>query len=252
MKQASLLLILTLNISIAFGQEMTKEQQKIVAEFIDCIKSQKKERLISKISFPFNREYPLPQIKNGKEFLSRYNEVFDDRLIKMIVKSKPSRDWSAVGWRGIMLFNGDVWLDYDGRLVSVNYQSQLEAKKKEELINLEKSRLHQSLKEFEKPVHILETTKYRIRIDEMKEGNYRYASWKLQSKMSDKPEAIILKGEFQPDGNGGNHSFVFRNGEYKYVCSIIVIGETDSPPANLTIYKGNKQLLSQRAMIVTK
>lgn len=231
---------------------VNKEQQQVVYDFIDCIKNQKKEQLIAKISFPFYREYPLPPIKNKEEFLIRYNEVFDDKLTKMIVDSKPSTDWSALGWRGIMLFNGEVWLDYDGRLIAVNYLSEFEIKKKDELINLDKSQLHESIKEFKAPVHVLETTMYRIRIDDLGESNYRYAAWRLESKMSDKPDIIIKNGEYKPNGSGGNHSFEFHNGEYTYKCAIIVLGEDDSPPAYLTIYKNDKEILAQEANIVTR
>ncbi len=62
---------------------------------------------------------------------------------------------------------GKVWHNYDGRLIAVNHQSEYEQKKKEELIRLEKSNLHKSIKEFKKPVYILETIKYRIRIDDL-------------------------------------------------------------------------------------
>ena len=55
-----------------------------------------------------------------------------------------------------------------------------------------------------------------------------------------------------PDGNGGNHSFEFINGEFKYECSIIVMGKQNSPPAYLTIYKGDKEIFSQKAIIVMR
>lgn len=252
MKQIIIKVFLTLNCFLSFGQGMTKEEQNVVSDFIDCIKHQEKEKLITKIYFPFEREYPIPQIKNSQEFLNRYNEIFDDKLTKMIINSKPSTDWSAVGWRGIMLFNGEVWLDYDGRLLAINYQSKYEEKNVSELIKLEKRNLHESLIKFKNPVHILETTKYRIRIDDLGGSNYRYASWPLKSKMIDKPDIVIEKGEYKPDGSGGNHSFLFKNGEYTYECAIIIMGEENSPPAYLTIYKGDKEILSQKAYIVTK
>ncbi|MEP7127717.1 MAG: hypothetical protein ABI729_02565 [Chitinophagales bacterium] len=170
----------------------------------------------------------------------------------MIVNSKPSRDWSAVGWRGIMLFNGEVWLDDDGRLFAVNYQSPFEAKMKAELIDLEKSQLDESIRDFKEPVLIMETANHRIRIDDIGEGNYRFASWPLESQISDKPDIVIQHGDYKPDGSGGNHSFEFRNGEYLYECSIIVIGEEDSPPAYLTIYESGKEMLSEKADIVKK
>lgn len=249
MRQITITIILTLNLFAAFGQGITKEQPNVVSNFIDCIKNQKKEKLLAQIYFPFHREYPIPQIKNRQEFLKRYNEVFDDKLIKMIVNSNPATDWSAAGWRGIMLFRGDVWLDYNGKLISVPYQSKYEAKKKEELISLEKRKLHQSIKKFKRPICILETTKYRIRIDDLGKGNFRYASWPLRSKMSDKPDIVIQNGEQKPEGSGGNCSYDFRSGEYTYTCAIIV---TENARAYLTIYKGDKEILSHKADIVTK
>ena len=252
MKQICITILLVLNLLTAWGQDLTKEQQKLVYDFIDCIKNNRKEKLAYKIVFPFSKEYPITSIKNEQEFLLRYNEIFDDTLTKIIVDSKPSGDWAAVGWRGIMLLNGEVWLDYDGRLIAVNYQSQAEAQKRVELIDLDRRQLNESIKQFKEPVLILETTKYRIRIDDMGEGSYRYASWTLNSKMSEKPDIIIFKGEYKADGSGGNHSFIFHNGEYIYDCAIIVLGEEGSPPAYLTIYKGDKEILSQKANIVTK
>lgn len=70
--------------------------------------------------------------------------------------------------------------------------------------------------------------------------------------MSDKPDIIIEKGEFKPDGNGGNHSYIFKSGGFIYKCSIVILGEDNSPPAYLTIYKGEKEVFSDKANIVLK
>ena len=259
MRKITSIFFLTLNFCIVFAQEKMKMEDqkvaadiKVISDFIDCIKFQKKEKLLTKISFPFEREYPIPAIKNKLEFLERYNEVFDDSLIKMIVNSKPSENWSAVGWRGIMLFSGDLWLDYDGRLIAVNYQSEVEKKKRDKLIKIEKSDLYPSIQKFESPEYILETETYRIRIDDLGNGKYRYASWAIKNKMSDKPELVLENGEFIPEGSGGNHRFEFKNGDYIYDCSIIIMGEDDSPPARLTIYKLEREILSQKANIVLR
>ncbi|MFT4073059.1 MAG: hypothetical protein QM654_14180 [Dysgonamonadaceae bacterium] len=237
---------------VAFGQEMNKEQQQIVSGFIACVKDQDKTELASKIHYPLKRENPLPPIQNKQEFLLRYDEIFDETLTKMIVDSQPDKDWSAMGWRGIMLLNGDVWLDYDGKLIAINYQSECEKRKKDALIRTSKNELHSSLKNFKRPVCILKTAQYQIRIDDMGNGNYRYASWKLGEKMSNKPEIILLKGKYIADGSGGNHSIVFTNGKYRYECLRTVIGEKDTPPASLVIYKGGKKIWQQDAMIVNE
>ena len=243
MRQILLLLFLTINLVRAFGQGMTKEQERLVKDFIDCVKNHNVEKLSTKVAYPFNRQYPIPSIKNKEDFLKRYDEVFDDKLTKLIVDSDPLKDWSAVGWRGIMLLNGELWLDYDGTLITVNYQSAVEAKKMNELIQLEKSQLYAALKEFKLPVHILETTKYRIRIDDMGNYTYRYASWKIDSKMSDKPDLIILNGEFVSAGSGGNHSFEFTNGAYKYH---VKIGGMETPVEQQGEWQENLEGLASR------
>jgi len=243
-------LFLLLNFSAVFSQDMSEDSKKAVINFINCVKNKDKEKLAEKISFPLRRENPIPEIKNKQEFLKRYSEVFDDNLTQMIVNSKPSEDWSEMGWQGIMLKDGEIWLDDNGSLTRVNYQSAIERKMKAKLVAGEKSGLHPSIKTFKGPVCILETKKYRIRIDDMGDGNYRYASWLLSAKMSDKPDMIIEKGEFIADGSGGNHTYEFKNDGYVYDCHIIVMGERSSPPALLTISKGDKEILSQKAIIV--
>jgi len=244
-----LTLILIFNFFFTSGQELSKENQLIISEFIDCVKENNIQKLSAKVSYPLRREYPISEIQNQQEFLKRYNEIFDANLINMITISNPLKDWSEMGWRGIMLNNGEVWLDFDGNLIAVNYQSEFEAMKKIQLIDEEKSNLHESIKEFQKPICILETAKFRIRIDEMSDGTYRYASWKLKSQMNEKPDIIINKGIYIAEGSGGNHTYEFKNGDYIYDCSIILLGEENSPPARLTVYKGEKEVLTQNASL---
>jgi len=231
--------------------ELTKEHKEVIARFIGYFKTNYKQNVAKNVSYPLKREYPLPEIKSKEEFIRRFDEVFDRKLIDLIVNSNPAKDWSAVGWRGIMLGSGSVWLDYDGVLTAVNYQSDVEAKKIAKLVALEKSGLHTSINKFVKPVIILLAKKYRIRIDDMSAGKYRYASWKIDAKIGDKPDLIILNGEFVPDGSGGNYHYTFKNGKYIYECGITVLGEEDSAPAYLTIYKDGKEILSEEANIST-
>ena len=243
-------LLLTSYFLPAFSQDGNTEYQKVISSFIACVNQQSKEALSRKIVYPLRREYPLPPIKNKQEFLSRYNEVFDDSLVKMITTSVPGKDWSKVGWRGLMLNHGQLWLNEEGKLIAVNYQSAVERKKRALLIEKERSLVHSSLKEFKQPVCLIETGKFRIRIDEMGDGHYRYASWGLKNKQSDKPDLIIENGEFIPEGTGGNHRYEFKTNGYVYNCSVTVLGaEPDSPPAELIIYKGDKEILSQPATI---
>ncbi|WP_293787231.1 hypothetical protein [uncultured Pedobacter sp.] len=252
MKKTFLVFLLLFTNYFIYAQEPTldKKYRSVVADFIKVVKSGNIQKLSIKITYPLNRAYPIPPIKNQQEFVKRYKEVFDDNLTEKIVNSKPERDWSDVGWRGIMLLRGDLWLDTDGKLVAVNHQSKLEAKEQARLINVEKKNVHPSIANFEQPVLVFETAQYRIRIDDLGNDNYRYASWPVKSKMSDKPKLILTNGKFKPDGSGGNHNYQFKSGDYVYTCFIIVMGEKDAPPAQLVITKAGKEILSQPAKTI--
>lgn len=232
------------------AQDLAVEHHPVVENFVSCFKSNDIEKLKTLVSYPISRQYPIPDITNEEEFVSRYHEVFDDTLIQEIITSDIANDWSAVGWRGIMLNHGSLWLDYDGNLIGVNYQSSLEQEMREALIIADKKVLHDKLKKYQEPTLVLETPKFRVRIDLLENGSYRYASWPINSSMSDKPDIILTNGHVIIEGSGGNHRYEFINGKYKYECSIIRMGENDSPPAELIVYKREKELLRQRAELI--
>ena len=249
MKKTVALIIICFNLTLLSGQDLSIKNQKIVRNFIETVKTKNKDKICSLVRYPLTREYPIPEVKNKNELLKRFDEVFDIKLVNLILKSKVNTDWSDVGWRGIMLFDGEVWLDFDGKLIGVNYQSQFEKKKKEELIKIQRNSLHESLRVFKSPVCILETSKYRIRIDDMGNNKFRYASWRLQQNISEKPEMLLLDGKVEFDGSGGNHSYIFKSGKYKYECGIVEMGEDGAPPAYLAVTKGEKVIMSQNAII---
>ncbi|MFD2583046.1 hypothetical protein ACFSR6_11140 [Pedobacter vanadiisoli] len=235
----------------AYSQKLNPKYLPLVNSFIDCIKRQNLEKLSTKIKFPLKREYPIAPVQNKQEFIKRYKAIFDEELTKKIINSKPDADWDDVGWRGIMLFNGDLWLDYGGSLIAVNHQSKQESDEKIRLIAAEKVKLHPLIKSFQSPVLIFETAKYRIRIDDLGNFNYRYTSWPIKSTMHDQPALILKNGKYTPDGSGGNHNYQFKSGDYTYTCYITVMGETGTAPASLVITKNGKEILSQDAKRMT-
>lgn len=234
------------------GQDLKPEYQKFVKSFIANVKSNNKNGVAAFISFPLGREYPIPVVKNKADFIKRYDQIFDATLKKEIINSNPAKDWSEMGWRGIMLGQGDIWMDTTGKIITVNYQSQTEKDLKNKLISSEKGKLHSSIATFKAPVYVLETSKFRIRIDDLGNDNYRYASWSIKNPMSQKPDLIITNGKWISDGSGGNSHYDFKKDAYLYECYIIVIGTDDSPPAYLSISQNGKEILNQNAKIVIK
>ena len=135
----------------------------------------------------------MPNIKNEAEFLERFDEIFDDKLIKEIIAPDPDSNWTTMGWRGTMLYGGTVWIDEDfegveGKLYAINRETKKGKELKGRLILEDKMSLHESLRDFKKPVEILKTEKFRIRIDKLEQSEYRYTSWPVNKEANALPD----------------------------------------------------------------
>lgn len=253
MKKASIFLVLFIFYSgCIFAQDSNIDYQKLVKKFMDNVKNDKKEAIADAVVYPLEREYPIPDITNKADFIKRYSEIFDVTLKNEIIKSTPLKDWTDMDLRGIMLIHGNIWLDTEGRLTAINYQSKAETELKNKLIAAQKKKLDPSIAFFQTPICVLETSKFKIRIDNLGNNNYRFASWSINKEMTEKPDLVINGGELVVEGIGGNHQYEFKQGNSTYECAIIVLGEKNSPPARLTIYQGTKVSLSQDAKIVSR
>ena len=226
--------------SFALDQKYHESVLPVIAAF----KAHDKTAIAAHIRYPLKRQYPLPDIKNEAEFITRFDEVFDEELVAVIASSNIDTDWDKVGWRGIMLNNGVMWVDTDGKVIAVNTQNTTEQAHAEKLIVQDKQSLHSSIKTFQKPILDWDTAKYRVRVDDLGDGNFRYASWSIDKSPSDKPDIVLINGDITFEGSGGNHHYTFKNGRYSYVLQVTVIGCDTSPPGWLEVYKDEKLLLS--------
>lgn len=71
--------------------------------------------------------------------------------------------------------------------------------------------LHPSLRSFECLEQVFDTEKYRVRIDRMSDGTYRYASWRGNGPMIKEPDIILAGGSYDDDG------YHFSNNGYEYL-----------------------------------
>ena len=242
-----LLVLLLLVSKIGYSQSEKLDDYKVanINNIIALFKEKNIDTISDIVSFPLRREYPIPSIKDKKEFRQRFSEVFDKTLIDKIANSK-TEQWSEVGWRGIMLDNGVVWMEsYDGKIIAVNYQSDFEKKQRIDLIAKEKENLHISLKTFESPTYKITTKNYLIRIDKLSDYKYRYASWKINEKESSKPDLILNNGELEFQGSGGNHVITFSNGNFTYRVYRNIIGEDNSPDITIEVEKEGQIILTE-------
>lgn len=224
--------------------EDSLENLRLISEIIEEFKRNDRYAIAEKIEYPLSREFPLPSIQNKQELLRCFTDVFDDSLTAMILNSDLSRDWDVMGYRGIMLLDGILWINHDGQIKAVNYMSKVESQRKQVLIDSDRSEIHPSLKEYLEPVLHMVTVDYQIRIDKMTDSTFRFASWKPDASMASKPDLIIDNGQRSWQGSGGNHSFTFINGNYTYICGIQGLGLEDIP-GELTVLKNDQEILVQ-------
>jgi hypothetical protein len=245
----------TTNNSIPQDEKETNDELKdyeidSIRAVINLFKEKDIDRISNKISYPLYRQYPIPPIKDKEDLKKRFSEVFDQILIDKIANSKISQ-WSEVGWRGIMLDNGDLWMaNSDGVITAVNYQSDFEKNLRINLISKDKDNLHVSLKTFQSPVYKIKTNKYLIRIDELPNNKYRYASWSIGEKETSKPDIILNNGQCEHLGSGGNHVFTFVNGIYTYKVYRNIMGEGTPPDITLEIEKNEEIILATDGTLI--
>jgi hypothetical protein len=235
---------------IAENEKLNDHQINAINNVIALFQENDIDKISKIISFPLYRQYPIPPIKDKKEFTHRFSEVFDQILTDKIVNSKIEQ-WSEVGWRGIMLDQGDLWMaNSDGIITAVNHQSAFEKKLRRDLISKEKENLYNSLKSFESPIHKIKTKSYLIRIDELGGNKYRYASWKTGEKETSKPDIILSNGELEFEGSGGNYIITFVQGSYTYKIYRNVLGEENSADVRLYIETEGKVTLTENGTLI--
>lgn len=82
--------------------------------------------------------------------------------------------------------------------------------------------LHNSLRSFKKCINVGKTKDYLIRVDELENGAYRYASWKHKTdwaNQSKSPDLIISDGFLHtPMMADDDCQYRFRNKGYLYLC----------------------------------
>jgi len=235
---------------IAKNDQLKDHEIVAINNVVALFKAKDIDKISRIIRFPLHREYPIPPIQNAKELTQRFSEVFDRILIDKIANSKIGQ-WSKVGWRGIMLDQGDLWMaNSDGIITAVNYQSEFEKKLRSDLIIREKVNLHNSLKSFESPTHKIKTKNYLVRIDELADNKYRYASWKAGEKETSKPDLILSNGKLEFEGSGGNYVITFVEGNYTYKIYRNVMGEKNSAEITLYIEKEGKVILTEEGALI--
>lgn len=103
------------------------------------------KKLASLTIFPIERKYPLRDIKDSRDLITRFNQIFDEGFREKM-KSAKTTDWVNNGYRGYSWGNenASIWV-YDS-LTIIDYYSPQEQQLYEELVKQEMESLHESLR----------------------------------------------------------------------------------------------------------
>ena len=111
--------------------------------------------------------------------------------------------------------------------------------------------LYNKLRNFKHNVVCLEFLPWKVRIDYMPDGKFRYASWKNKD-MSATPDLIINNGEYKfteidKGWKGKLVDFVFNNNGYEYIVSYEIVEYNrfnDLTPIGLVVKQNGKVLMN--------
>lgn len=249
MKKFLLVVFCLLSFNVSYANSNIEDNQdkvtQIVQKFKDAIKTDNPKIIAEYIEYPYIRKSPLPDIENKEDFINNYEMLFDDELKQAINNSK-IENWNKVGWRGIMLYNGILWLNEDGKLSATNYYSDKARKYIEKWYENDKKTIYEPLRKYDNNILIFKTDTKLGRIDALNpekhdDSQYRLAVWDKNGKMSDKPEILISDGDVEYFGTAGNTEYSFTSGDYKYVFSITYVGPMDMNPYEFGVYKNKEE-----------
>ena len=145
---------------------------------IALIKNDKANELSRLIEYPLRRENPLPNILTAKQFIAYYPTMFDAAFQKKLKMLNDSDIFEREGSYGLVggIFDGDIWMDENGKVAAVNYSSQKEQSLQNDLIKSIQSQMYPTVNSWTDNILVCRSKNLLIRIDDTKSGT-RYVSW---------------------------------------------------------------------------
>ena len=135
--------------------------------------------------------------------------------------------------------------------LEVNEEEELKTTLKEEFdLNELKKIVWKDLKDFKQFKVYMQTEKFKVWIDQMEDGSFRYASWPKSKSVDLEPDLILKNGTVKYEGSGGNHWYEFKNANTTYVCDMNVLGKS-SDDAFLIVKLGEKIIVDQSARFIS-
>jgi len=191
--------------------------KKSFRQIVELIKADRAAQLSTLVDYPLARENPLPDISTAAEFVSYYNTLFDSAFKASLKFYDDGEILERNGSYGLVgaHFRGEIWLDEDGMIKTINYSSKKEQQLKMELTEKAKREIHPSLNNWINNVLVARSAKLLIRIDKTDKG-LRYAAWSKGRQMNEQPDLVLYNGVEERQGTMGGWTYTFTNKGWTY------------------------------------
>lgn len=196
-------------------------------KIVQLIKSDNAKELSKFVRYPLSRENPLPGIKNAAEFIAYYPTLFDagfKTLLKQYSDSLIFEHNDAFGLVG-GAFTGEIWLNEDGNISTINYSSKKEQDLKKITILKIKNSMHPTVNNWDDNIIVAKSDKLLIRVDRTGKG-IRYACWSKGKTFADVPDLILYNGKEEAQGTMGGWTWTFINKDWTYIVDEVDICDT--------------------------
>lgn len=205
---------------------------KVLAHFrslIQLILTDNVKELSKRITYPLERQNPLPNINNAEEFIRKYPLLFDSAFKEMLRTYDDSDVFEHNFIYGLVggKFTGDIWMYEDGTIAGLNYSSSAEQAIRSKLKERLKAVMHSSVREWDENIISARSPKLLIRVDRIGDS-YRYACWSNGKTLSDQPDIIINNGKVEQQGTMGGWKWIFKNAGWTYTIDDVELGDDDT------------------------
>lgn len=222
MKYPIILLLLLGSISLnAQNNPGCLNQYRKIASLII---NDKAKELSGLLVYPIKRSNPLPDIKSKEEFIKLFPSLFD-RSFKTQLQKITEEDLIDRN-NGCGLFAGDLWINEEGKIIAINYESVAEQQRYNDILHKVKKTIHPSLSNFNSNILVWRSGKLTVRVDEVN-GNFRYAAWSKGKPMSALPDMVLNNGVQEFQGTAGGVTYTFRNNDWTYIVDQVDLCETE-------------------------
>jgi hypothetical protein len=223
-------------------------------KILNLIAQNKSVELSKIVEYPLKRPNPIPDIKNAKEFVAYYPNLFGTKFKKLIPKFSQKEVFVKNDLYGMVsdVFTGEIWFDETGKIVSINYFSDKEMALEKSLTKMVQSVIHPSVNQWESNVFVGQSKNLLVRVDRLSNGDLRYVSWSKGKSISQKPDLVIPDGEMVQEGTLGGKFWRFKNNDWEYsIVNQEACANCDENSYELVLTENGKEK-SRIVLVLTK